>query len=298
MVYSPSLAIKGKTPFMNKSIRSYIRFFVKNDFLWFFIKPFIKIGDYIHSQRQIAISKQLENDRQIIEVLKEPVVRYGPFKGLIYPEFIYHNDRFFSKIMGSYEMEISDLIENLCKKNFDQIINIGCGDGYYAVGFARRIPSAVVYAYDSSKRARKHCAQMASLNRVAGSLKIGNSFAAGMFDQLHFLGHQLILCDCEGDEKKIFTAGNLSYFRNCELLIEVHDFIDITTGDYLKEIFSATHIIRAFKSIDDLSKARNYHFAETDMLDIGLRKIIFEEGRPAPMEWYYFIPKQTIPPNE
>jgi hypothetical protein len=252
------------------------------------------VADYVHCQRRIIVSKQFEKDRLIIDLLEKPVVKHGPFTGLIYPEFIYHNNPYFSKIMGSYEQEISHLIEKICQNNFQQIINIGCADGYYAVGFAKRIPNVSVFAYDRNKRARKHCSEMASLNHVADRVFINNTFVAEMVKEFNFSGKSFILCDCEGDEKKIFTKATLSYFILWELLIEVHDFIDLTIGDHLKEVFSTTHDIEIFKSIDDLTKARNYHFDETDKLDIEMRKGVFGEGRPAPMEWFYLTPRSSL----
>jgi hypothetical protein len=224
-----------------------------------------------------------------MEALGQPVVKNGPFKGMIYPRFLYPSN--FSKIIGSYEKEISDIIETLCNKRFTEIVNIGCAEGYYAVGFARRIDNVRVTACDNRRRAREHCRELTRVNRVDKKIRILGSFTTESLINMNFNGRALIVCDCEGDEKEIFTSENSFRFQNCELLIEIHDCMDITISDYIRNLFSKTHDILSRQSTDDNFKARNYHFRETDHLDLQLKKLIFQERRPGPMEWFYLTPK-------
>ena len=274
---------------MKRVIRSFIRILLQNKFTWFFIKPLIGIANYIQCQRDRVASNRLATEQRIMEALGEPVVKNGPFKGMIYPDFLYPNN--FAKIIGSYEKEISDIIESLCHRQFTEILNIGCGEGYYAIGFARRIENATIIAYDSREIARRHCGEMARLNQVDKKIRILGSFTKDSLSNMNLEGRVLILCDCEGGEKEIFTLENASRLRSCELLIEIHDFIDICISGYIRDLFSETHDILAIQSTDDIYKARNYHFRETDHLDLHLKKLVFEEHRPAPMEWFYIIPK-------
>ena len=197
------------------------------------------------------------------------------------------------QIIGSYESEISDIVETLCNRKFTKIVNIGCAEGYYAVGFARRIDDVSIEAFDSSERAREHCGELARLNRVDKKIRILGSFTKESLVNMSLDDQALIICDCEGGEKEIFTSENASRLRNCELLIEIHDFVDISTSDYIRNLFAKTHDILVRQSTDDILKARNYHFRETDKLDLHLRKLVFAEHRPSLMEWFYLTPKSV-----
>lgn len=101
----------------------------------------------------------------------------------------------------------------------------------------------------------------------------------------------LIISDCEGYEKQLFTQENIHHLASCTILIEVHDLFDLTISDYLRKLFSATHHIEIIPTIDDVKKAQTYSFPESEHLDLKLRKRLFAEGRMAAMEWFYCTPK-------
>ena len=50
--------------------------------------------------------------------------------------------------------------------NYEQILDIGCAEGYYAVGLARMFPNAFVKAYNSSPIARDLCNKMVQTNKL------------------------------------------------------------------------------------------------------------------------------------
>jgi methylase of polypeptide subunit release factors len=77
-------------------------------------------------------------------------------------------------LLGCYERELAGLVEKLCLYPYTEIIDIGCAEGYYANGFARRHRQAFVYAFDSDPRARHLCRQMALLNEVADRVSVND----------------------------------------------------------------------------------------------------------------------------
>src|SRR6202012_121812 len=101
------------------------------------------------------------------------VVNGGPFQGMKYlPES--HGSALAPKLVGSYEAEISAMIEEYCARGgAANVVDIGCDEGYYAVGMALRLPLAKVYAFDIDSRAQRDCAQMAALNNVQDRVVIG-----------------------------------------------------------------------------------------------------------------------------
>ena len=94
------------------------------------------------------------------------IVRNGPFQGMRYPFLRAVGSSLFPKLCGSYESELHQVVERCLEKEFSMVLDIGCAEGYYAVGFALRQPTATVYAYDISQNARSLCAAMAEMNGV------------------------------------------------------------------------------------------------------------------------------------
>jgi hypothetical protein len=96
----------------------------------------------IRSHRKRRVHRRLfEDDRRafyekIYQGNAEPRVLTGPFRNMLYlntSEF----GPIAPKWLGSYEMEIQDLVGELCKRGYATIAKIGPAEGYYAVGFAR-----------------------------------------------------------------------------------------------------------------------------------------------------------------
>src|SRR5262245_30471234 len=82
----------------------------------------------------------------------------GPFAGMMIPSVVGHWDDGNSgcKLIGSYEYELHDAIRYVQWRKPEVVINIGCAEGYYAIGFARLL-GVPVYAFDSNKAALALC---------------------------------------------------------------------------------------------------------------------------------------------
>ncbi|HEU0064701.1 MAG TPA: hypothetical protein VFQ58_06705, partial [Flavisolibacter sp.] len=151
--------------------------------------------------------------------------------------------------------------------------------------------SAKVIAFDIDENARNLCFEMAKANGVTDKVEIRSSCTADDLEHFNFGKRSLIISDCEGYELRLFTKDNITNLRNCDVLIETHDFINIHITTYLEELFSATHKIEVVKSIDDIEKAKAYHFKETENLDLAAKRNLFAEVRPGVMEWLICTPK-------
>src|SRR5215813_4226420 len=65
----------------------------------------------------------------------------GPFKGMIVTDQPNWDDGNSTlKLLGCYEHELWDAIELAITRKPSAVINIGCAEGYYAIGLARRLP--------------------------------------------------------------------------------------------------------------------------------------------------------------
>lgn len=285
---------------MKNIIKNIILVTLKIDLVWFFARPFVFVMNKLIIYRRLAIpSKPIEKElytdleKSIMNILGDPIVKNGNFKGLIYPSYTSFCSTIFPKIIGSYELELNEIIKKQCATNYSEIIDVGCAEGYYAIGFARNIPTATVYAYDTNEFARAFCSEMAELNKV-NNVKVESFCSEETLKNFVFTGKGLIISDCEAYEKYLFTKNNISNLLNCDILIETHDFIDPNISGNLIALFSDTHHVEVIGSVDDTIKSRTYHYQEVQNLDIITKRKMFAEGRPGLMEWLLMTPKASL----
>jgi precorrin-6B methylase 2 len=280
-------------------VRKLLAYLAENSFTWFFLQPFARAGTFMMQARNRKYwqkeqqKQQAHYEKVFHKIISARTVLHGPFKGLRYPALLSSGSALYPKLIGSYEREIHGVLEKICNTNYSQVINIGCAEGYYAVGLALRIPDATIYAYDIDKAARRLTTEMARLNEVENRVKIGEACTNKILLTFPFSKKALIVCDCEGYENSLFDYAVIRNLTTCDLLIETHDFIEIETSMRLTNLFSSTHHVEAIKSIDDIEKSKTYNYEEAAGFDQATRKYLFREGRPAIMEWLFLTPKQN-----
>jgi hypothetical protein len=150
----------------------------------------------------------------------EYFVHYGLFAGLKYLRASYYSS-LLPKIIGSYEEQIQPWLTNLNDK-YDYILNIGCAEGYYAVGLALLYPKIKIYAYDINPQARYLCQQLANLNRVK-NIVIKDKFTGD--EKLLKKTRVLIVCDIEGEEINVLNPDKYPLLKRVDLIIECHDYM-------------------------------------------------------------------------
>lgn len=214
----------------------------------------------------------------------QSVVKAGPFSGTVYPQALAYGSSFFPKIFGTYEAELQPHILALTENRYDTIIDIGCAEGYYAVGLKRMFPAANVFAADINKEARAFCRQMAEVNNCAGGFSVVGAVDPSSLEKL-ITGNTLIVSDCEGYEAVLFGRESKGDFSRCDLIIETHDFIDPSISTELEKRLSKTHRVISVQSLDDNLKAKYYRIPGLDNLNFGEKKFLLSEHRPQTMEW-------------
>lgn len=234
---------------------------------------------------------------EIHQMFADGVVRCGPFAGLQYAELTSVGSALYPKLLGSYESELHPWMREICESGYTEIVDVGCAEGYYAVGLALRNPQAIVYAYDLWDGAQQLCTAFANLNQVADRVVVRSLFTADELRTIPLRRRGLIVCDCEGGENDIFTEQTRQHFANWDLLIETHDFLDITISTRMAELFRDTHERRSILSIDDIQKAKTYDYPELAGLDLATRRAILGEFRPTIMEWLFLTSRVHAQPN-
>jgi hypothetical protein len=168
-------------------------------------------------------------------------VQAGPFAGL---RFVGQTSEGCSapRLLGCYEQELHVHIERLIGKPFDAVLNIGCADGYYAVGLARRMPGVTVFAHDLNPAAQSGCRAVAELNGVADRVQVGGLFAAADFGA--FAGKKTwLVMDIEGAERELLDPQTCPALLDMTVLVECHDCFVPGLSAEIARRFAATHSI-------------------------------------------------------
>src|SRR4051794_6510848 len=84
----------------------------------------------------------------------------GPFRGLRYGSKSIGSE-YTPKLLGTYEIELREITEQLIARGFGLIVNVGAAEGYYAVGMAVRCPTSKVVAYEADEGGREMTREMA-----------------------------------------------------------------------------------------------------------------------------------------
>ena len=134
-----------------------------------------------------------------------PRVFQGPFLGMEYVASA-TSGALMPRLLGTYESELYPYILQFAQAGLDEIIVLGCAEGYYAVGLARLIPRAVVYAYDIDPAARSACQNVAAANDVQDRVFVGGEFRPQDFET-HAGRRTLIVADVEGAEDDILQPA-------------------------------------------------------------------------------------------
>jgi hypothetical protein len=168
-------------------------------------------------------------------------VRQGVLKGL---DFLPQSAEgcHIPKLLGCYEQPLQPVIEEAIAAGYATVLNIGCAEGYYATGLARRMPGSMVHAFDLNPKAREACAALAAKNGVAERVTIG-----GLFSPADFAGFAdrktLVFCDIEGAEYELLDPGAAPALAGMDIIVEAHDCFRPGLSQALENRFASTHVV-------------------------------------------------------
>lgn len=226
-------------------------------------------------------------------------VRSGPFEGMVYPDrAIGHASTLPAKLMGAYESELSEVLTELVGAGFVRIVNIGAGDGYYAVGLARRIPEATVDAYETDRGDRELCLLTATANGVGHRVSVRGTCDLAALRQ-SVVGRSLIICDCEGCERDLLRPDRVPELRDATVLVELHPSVDREIPDLMIDRFKETHEIRPLegtpRDASDWPEVRDLRLADATWLLAEIA--VDDQGEPVgKKQWALMSPRnrQTL----
>lgn len=208
------------------------------------------------------------------------IVQSGPFKGMkMLPKLAWADGRLCPMLLGCHEQElwvpITQEIERLEAMAAPTIVNMGCGEGYYAVGLAQRLPHADVVAADTLPAALETTAKAAALN--GASLRTSQAHAALL------VGADLVVMDCEGAEME-YLMPVPSGMKSSTIIVELHR----PKAAALIDPWAKTHEVYILweggRNPCDYEMLRD--------LPSMARWCAVDENRPCQMAWLLMRPKQ------
>lgn len=241
-----------------------------------------KIYEFLRYRR--SLQEHSTSTEKLKQLFKDLTVRTGFMEGLKYPSFSSYGSSIFPKLSGTYECELNQVFLQLKETNYSFIIDVGCAEGYYAVGLAKHFNEAKVYAFDISERAQELCKEMAELNNVSDRIYVKQECTSENLTELVKEQRSLIICDCEGYERQLFTKEIVSQLQNSDLIIELHPMHEKDVKEYLFQLFLDTHTIDYITSYDDSRKIFDLPNNYSRLSKIDKIKIV-QEGRAFSMDW-------------
>ena len=209
----------------------------------------------------------------------------GPFAGLNYTRKA-AGSALAPKLIGSYERELHPIWEQILRKNYELVVDIGCAEGYYAVGLAKNLPGAPrVLAFDMDSEARLLCRELSIKNGVSSRVEVlGECDVAALKRVLK--PRSLVVCDCEGAEVDLLQIDEIEALRQSDILVELHDFLRPGVTPTLTERFASTHDIQLIDSVHPDPSL----YAELEILTPQQRETALDE-RAEPMQWAWMTAK-------
>lgn len=221
--------------------------------------------------------------RRLVQVSTR--IRSGPFEGMDYCVNAAEG-AYLPRLLGTYETELAPAIAALRQNPPDHVIDIGCAEGYYAVGFARIFPKARVHAHDIDEVARRRCALLAKANGVEDRLEVAGEFTGEDFAP--FEGRNaLVFMDAEGFEDELLHPDRYPALQGFSLIVETHPGARPGVTDRLTQRFQSTHDIQRIDQ-DTPKVTLPQELREASHLEMLLS---LWEWRGQPTPWLFMRPK-------
>jgi hypothetical protein len=279
--------------FWSKKINYNINFQLELNNLLFIKKIFIKFYFFVVKvlkyikRKNINLFSFLLNNFYVFKLYnyKNATILNGPFKGMKYIKTSTFGP-ILPKLIGSYEEPIHLWIEEVLNNEYDTIINIGSGEGYYASGFAKYSPNSNVFAYDIDKRGILLLNKIKYLNNL-NNLSTSSEISYNLINNIIYK-KSLIFIDVEGYEYFYLNINNISNLTKSDIIVEIHNFIIPNLEEILSKRFQNTHHIRIIK--DPNTRLSSYY--NLNNFSNEQKEFLIDEKRYKNMSWMFLSTKK------
>ena len=235
---------------------------------------------------QASWARRAELTSLVFERTTGFVVR-GPFQGMkILRKFSWGDGDSASKLLGLYECELFSDLEKVIATKPDIILNVGCAEGYYGIGLAKRTGSKTIL-FDVNKTAIDIARENARANNVNAIMFSNDCTVENYRSFVAAHDTPFIFMDCEGAEEDILDLNVIPELTKATIMVESHDCNRPGLTDKLIARFAETHQIKVIRQGD-----KNPYMPLIDDLDDYDKMLLCVEARPSTMSWLYLIPKK------
>jgi hypothetical protein len=236
------------------------------------------------------LSPQNEVVGRLYDSTKDIRVLAGPFQGMRYFNEVTWGS-LIPKWVGTYEMELHPWIRQIVERPPRIVIDVGCAEGFYAVGLARLLPRVRVFAFDVDFISRQQLKKLSNLNRVADQIQIAGWCSHQEIERLAGGGDALLIADIEGHETVLLDPVACPSLATTRILVELHPAfggILVDTCRELKTRFAGTHhaeeLPSVFRNADDGSHLLPLGFQISEI------PALLEEYRGVAQSWLFLSP--------
>jgi hypothetical protein len=234
--------------------------------------------------------------RQLFYAGGPPKVLSGPFAGMPYLDETVWGP-ITPKWLGCYELEIQDIVEAAIGTSYDRVINVGCAEGYYAVGLAWRMPQTEIVAFDLDPMARRQTRRLAALAGVSAKVRVENGCEWADLNRL-ITDRTLVVIDVEGAEFSLLNPQNAPALKMADLLVEIHEGrgadATISVAQSMRERFQETHQLTWRRSLDRKSALEQFSSLWQGKINQEEFGAMLEEDRPVPQVWLWAERKESV----
>lgn len=214
----------------------------------------------------------------------------GPFKSFDFIEKSAEGCHV-AKLLGCYEQPLHPHINKAFNKGYETVINIGCAEGYYAVGFPYKVTGIVSYAFDVDEKAQRACSELAAKNGVEDRVIVKGRLDPEDFEH-YGTPNTLVFCDIEGAEEFLLDPIKAPILKRMDIIVESHECLRKGITSELTLRFSESHdIVRVDDNGLRLLKELPDWFLKLNHLD---QLLAVWEWRSGPTPWLVMTAKSSV----
>jgi hypothetical protein len=214
----------------------------------------------------------------------------GPFKGLRIPTWQHLS---YAELIGVYEHDLEPIFERMMARKPRVVIDVGAAYGYYALGFAMRLPQSRVIAYETDPTRRSLLQKFAGLNGLIERVDLrGECTADALRRDVIGAGDAFVLMDVEGAEATLLEPALVRHLGRAELLIELHEMFVLGVTQLLQRRFAATHDQRIIAATPLPPHRLDLSAWDLGDLDYATLSQIVAELREGETSWLHLTPRK------
>lgn len=247
------------------------------------------VPGWIRSWRADRFRSRVSRVTERVVEHADGIVRGGPFKGMRYVGRS-HCSQLAPKLLGTYELEVRGVVDEMLRLASDRIVDVGAAEGYYAVGLLRLAPDSRIVAFEAEAPARAALHELAALNGVTDRLDVrGLCDAGALTAALAGAARPVVVMDIEGAERDVLDPESVPHLRRAHVLVELHPHLVPDIRERLSERFRPSHRVEFIPAVARgiASLPSGTPFGRRDLL------AAVWEGRPDGQGWLWMTPRHA-----